>query len=256
MKSMICFAAVLLATLAVPLASRNHHRPDDDPLKAKRIELVDDQGRTRIELAMDKDSPTLRFLDADGNEKISIFDQADATAVYLKDDQGHTRVGLAQFGHGGGVAMHGQDGKGSAVYVLMNDRARLDVYDRDGKLRHRWPANDPVDDAPAVKKELLRHWIHSREEEKGDGILVYRPSGFRDFPPSRFRMQYVFGGGGKCQWMHLSPTDAHHLRGGKWQMDAKADNLIHVTQGNERISYEIVELNGDVLKIKRVAADQ
>lgn len=59
--------------------------------------------------------------------------------MYLKDATEETRVGLAQFAHGGGLAMHGEEAKGAAVYVLMNKQARLDVYDDDGKLTNRWP---------------------------------------------------------------------------------------------------------------------
>ncbi len=108
-------------------------------IRASRFELVDDQGRVRIEMRMDEGSPVVALKDEDGKDRVLVFHQPDVTGVYLKDATEETRVGLAQFPHGGGLAMHGEAAKGAAVYVLMNKQARLDIYDEDGTLTNRWP---------------------------------------------------------------------------------------------------------------------
>jgi hypothetical protein len=66
---------------------------------------------------------------------------------------------------------------------------------------------------------LCQHWMHAREEQQGDGVQVYRASNFKKFPPSRFRMPFVFAKDGTCKWMFLSPEDAHHFKDGKWKTD-------------------------------------
>lgn len=60
---------------------------------------------------------------------------------------------------------------------------------------------------------LCQHWVNSYEEEpqtnKGH---LYRPKDFKEFPASRFRMQYIFYKDGTCKWFYLDPTDGHHFK--------------------------------------------
>ncbi len=143
MKFIVGFAALFVSGLVVALSVGNEekHRVSDDVVRAKRFELIDKKGRVRIEMRMDNDDPVLSFKDVNGRDRVIVFQRADATGMYIKDISGDNRVGLAQFPHGGGLAMHGENGKGSAVYVLMNDKARLDIYNQKGKLSDRWPSD-------------------------------------------------------------------------------------------------------------------
>ena len=154
MKILFC----LLAVVATALGSSMFHFQDREKkrsaakqtavtttvekVRTKHFELVDDKGRVRIEMKMDEGNPVLSIKDENGKDRVIVFHKPKATGVYIKDEAQHTRVGLAQFPHGGGVAMHGENGKHSAVYVLLNNKARLDVYDEKGKLTDRWPVND------------------------------------------------------------------------------------------------------------------
>jgi len=64
-----------------------------------------------------------------------------------------------------------------------------------------------------VDTSFYQEWVHSYEEQNGQKIPnIFRPKGSREFPPSRFRMQFAFDQSGQCTYMHLSPTDAHALR--------------------------------------------
>ncbi len=60
---------------------------------------------------------------------------------------------------------------------------------------------------------FYQHWVHSYEEQNGQKIPnIFRPKGSREFAVSRFRMQFAFDPSGQCNYMFLSPTDAHELR--------------------------------------------
>ena len=73
-------------------------------------------------------------------------------------------------------------------------------------------------DATASKPKVVdtsfyQEWVHSYEEQNGQKTPnIFRPKGSREFPPSRFRMQFAFDQYGRCTYMYLSSTDAHELR--------------------------------------------
>jgi hypothetical protein len=99
---------------------------------------------------------------------------------------------------------------------------------------------------------LLQSWTHSYEEEaEGSPVLVFRPSAFKEFPPSRFRMRYSFQDNGQCSWLFLSPVDAHFMNPGKWRLDLKNKNYIHMPRmaTGEMTAYQIVELTKHSMKL-------
>ena len=99
--------------------------------------------------------------------------------------------------------------------------------------------------APA---DLVGHWVHSREEDTpGRPGWTFRPAGSRAFPPSRFRMQYVFEAGGACDWYYLAPNDGHHFREGRWRL---ASDTLAVEQGEETVTYRVLEHGPDVLRLQ------
>jgi hypothetical protein len=97
---------------------------------------------------------------------------------------------------------------------------------------------------------LCRHWVHSVEEQtRGEKALIYRPSDFKQFPASRFRMQYVFYKNGDCEWYYLSPDDAHGFKSGKWRIDSKEKDVLQIVKRDSMESYRIIELTKDILRI-------
>ena len=97
-------------------------------------------------------------------------------------------------------------------------------------------------------KQLTQSWVHSVEEQKpDDNIQIYRPRNTKEFPPSRFRMKYIFSVDQKCHWYYLAPNDGHHFREGTWKFRDDATNIIDIQQGNATVSYQIIELTQDVL---------
>lgn len=72
-----------------------------------------------------------------------------------------------------------------------------------------------MDDTGTEAKDtnFYHHWVHSYEEQ-GDKKIpnIFRHKGSRDFPASRFRMEFAFDPSGQCNYKFLSPTDAHEMR--------------------------------------------
>ncbi len=60
---------------------------------------------------------------------------------------------------------------------------------------------------------FYRHWVHSYEEQGGKKTPnIFRLKGSREFPASRFRMEFAFDPSGQCNYKYLSPRDAHEMR--------------------------------------------
>jgi len=62
-------------------------------------------------------------------------------------------------------------------------------------------------------KDFYQHWVHSYEEQGGQKTPnIFRLKGSKEFPASRFRMEFGFDPSGECNYKFLSPTDAHEMR--------------------------------------------
>lgn len=100
---------------------------------------------------------------------------------------------------------------------------------------------------------LYQHWVHSFEEQgQTDKNEVYRPANFKQFRPTRFRMQYIFHKSGDCDWLWLAPNDAHGFRPGKWRVDPNDKSALQIITAQETISYRITELERDILRLARI----
>ena len=111
-------AAIVLATFfAVPQGAAQQSTRVVDEIRTERLQIVDADGRVRIDLRHDDSE----------------------TGLFIVDDAGDTRLGAAQFAHGGGgYALHGPGGRGAAVLYLKGDGS-LTLYDADGSVTSRFP---------------------------------------------------------------------------------------------------------------------
>jgi len=99
-----------------------------------------------------------------------------------------------------------------------------------------------------VDTSFFQEWVHSYEEQNGQKTPnIFRPKGSREFPASRFRMQFAFDQYGQCTYMHLSPTDAHELR-----------NCVYTKIGNSVYLYDSAggSLNHLAFTIQSVKSDE
>lgn len=110
-------ATVALGLALVVMSFTTRSAEIHDLIQARRIQLVDVAGRTRMDLTHD----------------------SLGTRLYIHDDAGEVRVGVAQFSHGGGgFALHGPGGHGAAVLYLKGDGS-LSFYDSAGTVTARFP---------------------------------------------------------------------------------------------------------------------
>lgn len=102
----------------------------------------------------------------------------------------------------------------------------------------------------AVPPALLRHWVHSREEDAG-GVEVYRPRGFA-FPPSFGRDGFEMLADGTFVQFEIGPADGTVAVRGRWELLPR--RRVAVTfPGTERagFSFGIVGLDEATLRIRR-----
>lgn len=66
-----------------------------------------------------------------------------------------------------------------------------------------------------VASDLVGSWQHAFEKNV-DGLETYVAGGA--LPPARFRKTLELAAGGKARVLCLSPSDAHEMRDGSWQL--------------------------------------
>ena len=108
-------------------------------VQAEAFELVSSEGRVLGRWSSRESGPELVMYDSEQRLRIRLVHSNEETALHLKDQGGHTRIGIAQFAHGGGgVALHGPEGKGAAV-LYLEESGSLTFYDEDGATIARTP---------------------------------------------------------------------------------------------------------------------
>jgi hypothetical protein len=65
-----------------------------------------------------------------------------------------------------------------------------------------------------VPEEMLGHWVHSHEEDRGDE-RVYRPADY-DFPPARGRRGFELKPGGELVLYGPGATDRPEATTARW----------------------------------------
>jgi hypothetical protein len=111
-----------------------------------------------------------------------------------------------------------------------------------------------VEPATAISA-ILNDWSSSYEDkEDWSSADIYLLSDSQKWPPSRFRMRYIFNEDGSCKWKQLSPTDAHKMVDGTWKLDGN-QVLIYDKDGKKQrdVSFEIVELTKSKLRTKKLS---
>ncbi len=101
-----------------------------------------------------------------------------------------------------------------------------------------------------LRECVLRHWIHSHEEDTQD-LRVYRPADYA-FPPSRGRMGFEFREGGDLVYYGIAPADGSEQSSGRWAIEGT--NQVRIEVDSERIQpfvLEVVSCDEGGLKVKR-----
>jgi hypothetical protein len=88
--------------------------------------------------------------------------------------------------------------------------------------------------------ELMRHWVHSHEEDTGD-VRVYRPADY-DFPPARGRRGFELKPGGEMVVYGPGAADRPEATTGRWESSGAArlrlgdDELVIVSVDSDRLT--------------------
>ena len=97
---------------------------------------------------------------------------------------------------------------------------------------------------------ILRHWVHSHEEDTAD-VQVYRPVSY-NFPPSRGRRGFEFRAGGELIYYRIAPADGTLEAIGRWTLEGP--NRVKIEVEDDRIApltLEIVSCDDEALKVKK-----
>jgi hypothetical protein len=97
-----------------------------------------------------------------------------------------------------------------------------------------------------AKKNLLRRWLHSHEEDT-DEAMVYRPATHR-FPPSRGRTGFELRPDGTTAEIGIGPTDRREESQGVWRLEG--DTLLLEGADGSRV-LTIVDMTPDRLRVAK-----
>ncbi len=96
-------------------------------------------------------------------------------------------------------------------------------------------------------EELINIWVESHEE----GLGTYRPSNFKQFPASWFRQTYNFMEENNCEYLILSPVDAHYMEEGKWEYDKDSETIRIYKINNDLVrELKVTSLTSNLLRIE------
>lgn len=101
-----------------------------------------------------------------------------------------------------------------------------------------------------VNDAALGCWTSSYEEENDNG-LVYRPCDYKEFPVSWFRMTFDLSQDGTCEYLWLSPVDAHVMLRGTWSI---SDETLRIFDDNGDVYFQakILSMSNDLLMLEIV----
>lgn len=107
------------------------------------------------------------------------------------------------------------------------------------------------DDANINTQNLINSWVNSMEEETGNDVLIYRPSSFKEFSPSRFRHRFVLKENDECEYLVYHPYDMHYSENGFWYFNStKKSVTIYNVLMEIQFKFEIISLEPDKLRLK------
>jgi hypothetical protein len=114
-----------------------------------------------------------------------------------------------------------------------------------------YPSSEPGTSAATLAAAIFGHWVHSREED-AEGLEVFRPDAF-PFPPSFGRDGLELLPDGTLIQDDIGPADGIVQVPWRWRL--LGPRRVGVSFGGERegYSFEIIDLDEDVLRIRRGA---
>ncbi len=95
---------------------------------------------------------------------------------------------------------------------------------------------------------IQKCWVLS---ERGDGFQLYYPCGDERIQASRFSPAYNFYDSNKCEYLVLSPNDAHYFIEGSYEYDPEFLSItVESLKKNLIVKFRILELKENQLKVQ------
>ena len=104
------------------------------------------------------------------------------------------------------------------------------------------------------KPDLTGCWTSSYEENKNfENNQVYRPCDYKEFPPSRFRFIMDLKSDNSCEYLDISPNDAHYMKSGYWSYDNQTKTITIVDKDkNEVKKFAVKEFKKNILVVENI----
>lgn len=103
-----------------------------------------------------------------------------------------------------------------------------------------------------LQEELLINcWTHSIEEDPDGSTQIYRLCQSMVFPASRFRMTFDLKANGTCEYLELSPVDAHNMVNGTWTFDEVSQRLmLFAEKGDPAFMMKVERLEENIAELR------
>jgi len=107
--------------------------------------------------------------------------------------------------------------------------------------------SDDLDLNTNYPNELINTWVESYEENYG----TYRPIDYTTFPESNFRQYYNFTENNKCEYLVLSPVDAHYMENGFWEY-IESESIVNMYDSNKNLNrkLKVISISSDLFQIE------
>jgi hypothetical protein len=124
LSGMMVMAMAILFIAAKPNA-------DEDTIQAKKLEIVDENGKVRIRLGSADAGYGLVVYDAQGQFRATLTDAPLGAVSQLKKDGGSIKLMALQ--NGCGITMRDRDGKPRAIILQQKEGSKIMLKDAEGK---------------------------------------------------------------------------------------------------------------------------
>ena len=124
LSGMMVMAMAMLFIAAKPNA-------DEDTIQARKLEIVDENGKVRIRLGSADAGYGLVVYDAQGQFRATLTDAPLGAVSQLKKDGGSIKLMALQ--NGCGITMRDRDGKPRAIILQQKEGSKIMLKDAEGK---------------------------------------------------------------------------------------------------------------------------
>jgi len=124
LSGMMVMAMAMLFIAAKPNA-------DEDTIQARKLEIVDENGKVRIRLGTADAGYGLVVYDAQGQFRATLTDAPLGAVSQLKKDGGSIK--LMAMKNGCGITMRDRDGKPRAIILQQKEGSKIILKDAEGK---------------------------------------------------------------------------------------------------------------------------